>query len=239
MISWKRHRKWLAAAAIVLAIALTAGACLYVLAQTAAGSPRMTIVIDAGHGGIDGGVVGRETGVKESDLNLSLSRLLQTEFEEAGFLVVQTRPTEAGLYGMATAGYKRRDMERRAEIIRGSAPAAVISVHQNFFSLTSRRGAQVFFREGNELSRTLACSIQTALNRMPECVRTSEALAGDYYVLNCSGYASVIVECGFLSNPADEALLVTEAYGRRLAETICAGTLAFLASPSSAQASFS
>ena len=100
-------------------------------------------------------------------------------------------------------------------------------------------GAQVFFREGNELSRTLACSIQTALNRMPECVRTSEALAGDYYVLNCSGYASVIVECGFLSNPADEALLVTEAYRRRLAETICAGTLAFLASPSSAQASFS
>ena len=156
MISWKRHRKWLAAAAIVLAIAMTAGACLYVLAQTAAGSPRMTIVIDAGHGGIDGGVVGRETGVKESDLNLSLSRLLQTEFEEAGFLVVQTRPTEAGLYGAATAGYKRRDMERRAEIIRGSAPAAVISVHQNFFSLTSRRGAQVFFREGNELSRARA-----------------------------------------------------------------------------------
>ena len=159
-------------------------------------------------------------------------------FEEAGFLVVQTRPTEAGLYGAATQGYKRRDMQRRAEIIRESAPAAVISVHQNFFSLSSRRGAQVFFREGNERSRTLACAIQTALNAMPECVRPADALRGDYYVLNCSDYASVIVECGFLSNAADEALLVTEAYRARLADTICAGTLAYLAAASSGEGAF-
>ena len=168
----------------------------------------------------------------------ALSRTLQARFEEAGFLVVQTRPTEAGLYGAATQGYKRRDMQRRAEIIRESAPAAVISVHQNFFSLSSRRGAQVFFREGNERSRTLACAIQTALNAMPECVRPADALRGDYYVLNCSDYASVIVECGFLSNAADEALLVTEAYRARLADTICAGTLAYLAAASSGEGAF-
>ena len=198
----------------------------------------MTIVIDAGHGGIDGGVVGRVTGTKESDINLSVSRLLQAEFEDAGFSVIQTRPTEAGLYGAATDGYKRRDMQRRAQIIEDAAPAAVISVHQNFFSLSSRRGAQVFFREGSEQSRTLACAIQTALNDMPECVRRSDALKGDYYVLNCSDYASVIVECGFLSNPADEALLVDRAYQRRLAETVCAGTLAFLAAASSAESTF-
>ena len=229
----RRHRVLLGFLAIVLSIALTAGVCLYALVQTAAGSSRLTIVIDAGHGGIDGGVVGRTTGIKESDINLALSRALQAEFEEAGFLVVQTRPTEAGLYGAATAGYKPRDRKRRAEIIAESAPAAVISVHQNFFSLSSRRGAQVFFREDSSSSRTLACAIQTALNSMPECVRTSEALKGDYYVLNCSDYASVIVECGFLSNAEDEAMLVTEGYRQRLAETICAGTLAFLAAASS------
>ena len=233
-----RRRTLLGACAILLSVAFTAGVCLYALAQMAAASPRMTIVIDAGHGGIDGGVVGRQTGVKESDLNLALSRTLQARFEEAGFLVVQTRPTEAGLYGAATQGYKRRDMQRRAEIIRESAPAAVISVHQNFFSLSSRRGAQVFFREGNERSRTLACAIQTALNAMPECVRPADALRGDYYVLNCSDYASVIVECGFLSNAADEALLVTEAYRARLADTICAGTLAYLAAASSGEGAF-
>ena len=231
----RRHRVLFGALAIVCSILLTAGFCVYALSQTAAGSTRMTIVIDAGHGGVDGGVVGRVTGEKESDINLSIARKLQKTFEEAGFLVVQTRPTEAGLYGTATQGYKKRDMQKRAEIIRESAPAAVISVHQNFFSLASRRGAQVFFREGNELSYTLACAIQTALNAMPECVRASDALKGDYYVLNCSEHPSVIVECGFLSNSEDEALLVSDAYQLRLAETICSGTLAFLAAASSGE----
>ena len=230
----RRHRVLLGFFAILLSIAVTAGVCLYALVQTAAGSTRLTVVIDAGHGGIDGGVVGRVTGTKESDINLAVSRLLQAEFEEAGLLVVQTRPTQAGLYGAATEGYKRRDMQRRAEIIADNAPAVVISVHQNFFSLSSRRGAQVFFREDSESSRTLACAVQTAFNNMPECVRRSEALKGDYYVLNCSDYPSVIVECGFLSNAEDEALLVSAAYQQRLAQTICAGTLAFLASASSA-----
>ena len=229
-----KRRVVLAFCAVAAALAVTVGMCAYALAQTAAGMQKMTIVIDAGHGGIDGGVVGRRTGTKESDINLSVSRLLQAEFEEAGFLVVQTRPTEAGLYGTATKGYKKRDMQKRAEIIADNAPAAVISVHQNFFPLSSRRGAQVFFREDSALSHTLACAIQTALNSMPECVRTSEALKGDYYVLNCSDYPSVIVECGFLSNAEDEALLVSAAYQQRLAQTICAGTLAFLASASSA-----
>jgi len=224
-----KHRILLACGAVAAALAFTVGMCVYALARTASGISRMTIVIDAGHGGIDGGVVGRKTGTKESDINLSVSRLLQAEFEEAGFLVVQTRPTEAGLYGAATAGYKKRDMQRRAEIIHENAPAAVISVHQNFFPVSSRRGAQVFFRETNELSHTLACSIQTALNEMPECVERSEALKGDYYMLNCNDYPSVIVECGFLSNAADEALLVTREYQKRLAEVICRGTIAFLA----------
>ena len=231
----RRHRKLIGFLAILLSIAMTAGVCLYALTQTAAGSTRLTIVIDAGHGGIDGGVVGRTTGEKESDINLAISQFLQAEFEEAGFLVVQTRPTQAGLYGSATQGYKKRDMQKRAEIIEASAPAAVISVHQNFFSLSSRRGAQVFFREDNALSHTLACAIQAALNGMPECVRPSDALKGDYYMLNCSDYPSVIVECGFLSNPEDEALLLSENYQRRIAETICEGTLAFLSAASSAE----
>ena len=224
-----KRRVLLACCAVAAALAITVGMCLYALAQTAAGMQRMTIVIDAGHGGIDGGVVGRVTKTKESDINLSVSRLLQAEFEEAGFLVVQTRPTEAGLYGSATTGYKKRDMQKRSEIIHENAPAAVISVHQNFFPVSSRRGAQAFFRESNALSRMLACSIQTALNEMPECIVRSEPLKGDYYVLNCSDYPSVIVECGFLSNAADEALLVTQAYQQRIAEVICQGTIAFLA----------
>ena len=153
---------------------------------------------------------------------------MQAEFEEAGFLVVQTRPTQAGLYGSATQGYKKRDMQKRAEIIEASAPAAVISVHQNFFSLSSRRGAQVFFREDNALSHTLACAIQAALNGMPECVRPSDALKGDYYMLNCSDYPSVIVECGFLSNPEEEKLLISEEYQQKMAKAVAEGIEKFL-----------
>lgn len=218
---------------ILLAVAMTFGVCFFALSRTTAQTSRLVVVIDAGHGGIDGGVVGIETGTKESDINLSLSRILQTAFEDAGFYVIQTRPTEAGLYGAATSGYKRRDMQRRAEVINESSPALVISVHQNFFSLRSRRGAQVFFRDNSDPSRLLASHIQSELNDMPECVKKTEALKGDYYVLNCSDYPSVIVECGFLSNAEDEKLLVTEAYQTKIAAAILKGALSFLTTETS------
>ena len=125
-------------------------------------------------------------------------------------------------------------MQKRAEIIQENAPALVISVHQNFFSMTSRRGAQVFFRNDSSSSRTLACAIQTAFNEMPETAKKYSALAGDYYVLNCSDYPSVIVECGFLSNPEDEALLITQDYQKKVASVIAQGALSYLACGSSA-----
>ena len=223
-----RHRVIFGFVSILLAVAFTFGLCFVALAQSAAETRRITVVIDAGHGGIDGGVTGINSGVKESDINLALSRVLQEKLENAGLNVVQTRLTESGLYGAATSGYNRREMEKRAEIIRSSAPALVISVHQNFFSLSSRRGAQVFFKPSSERSKTLACMIQSALNAMPECVKRTDPLAGDYYILNCSDYPSVIVECGFLSNGEDEALLLSEEYREKIAETVTAGALSFL-----------
>ncbi len=227
-----RHRVVFGFISLALAVAVTFGICFFALARTAAESLRLTVVIDAGHGGVDGGVVGTSTGTKESDINLAISRILAREFEDAGFFVVQTRPTEAGLYGVATAGYKRRDMEKRAEIINKSAPSIVISIHQNFFSQSSRRGAQVFFREDVSGSVALARMIQSNLNGMPECVKKTQALAGDYYVLNCSEVPSVIVECGFLSNAEDEALLLTRDYQEKLAKTIVTSSIEFLSADS-------
>lgn len=225
-----RHRVALGIACIMLAVCVTFGICFFALAKTAAEAHRLTVVIDAGHGGVDGGVVGRTTGTKESDINLQVSRYLQEELEGAGLLVVQTRLTQEGLYGAATAGYKKRDMQQRAKTILSNTPALVLSVHQNFFSLTSRRGAQVFYRGDSESSKALACAIQSSLNGMEECARESNPLVGDYYILNCSDYPSVIVECGFLSNAEDEALLVDPEYQKKIAKTICTGALGFLAS---------
>lgn len=225
-----RHRVALGFFCVALSIVFCLGVCCFALARTAAQAQRLTVVIDAGHGGIDGGVVGIQTGTKESDINLSVSRVLQELLEEAGLNVVQTRKTEAGLYGAATQGYKKRDMKKRSEIINRSSPALVISVHQNFFSLSSRRGGQVFYRGDSEKSKTLATLVQNELNSMSECVKKTQALAGDYYVLNCSDYPSVIVEGGFLSNAQDEALLVSEEYQKKLAQAIANGALLFLSS---------
>lgn len=224
-----RHRVLLGITALVLSVAVTFGICFFALAKTAAQAVRFTVVIDAGHGGIDGGVVGKTTGTKESDINLAISRYLQEEFEGAGFLVVQTRLSEAGLYGSTAKGYKKRDMKKRADIINGVAPSLVISVHQNFFSLSSRRGAQVFFKQ-DPASISLANCIQSSLNGMEECPRKSNPLFGDYFILNCHEFPAVIVECGFLSNAQDEALLVSENYQKKLAKTICTGAMAYLAS---------
>ncbi len=216
--------------AIFLAVAFTFFVCFFALARTAAEAHRLTVVIDAGHGGVDGGVTGILSGKKESDLNLAVSRFLQAELEDAGLCVVQTRLTEAGLYGAATPGYKKRDMQKRAEIIKNANPALVISIHQNFYSSSTRRGGQVFFKSSSKSAQTLACMIQNSINDMEECVRKYQPLVGDYYVLNCSDYPSVIVEGGFLSNAEDEALLTNPHYQKKLAQAICEGALSFLAS---------
>ena len=196
----------------------------------------MCIVLDAGHGGIDGGVVGRETGIKESDLNLSVTVKLKTILQQAGFDVVLTRKTEAGLYGAATKGFKKRDMQRRKEIIEESKPIAMISIHQNYFPIRASRGGRVFYRKGSESGRQLAENIQRAFNDLylEENVKERSAATGDYYMLKCTEYTSVIAECGFLSNKADEALLVTEEFQEKLAQSIYEGLAAYLAAVSGA-----
>ena len=119
-------------------------------------------------------------------------------------------------------------MQARKDIILKERPDLVVSVHLNKFSLSSRRGAQVFYREDSEQGKILAKSIQNSFNSMEEAPRQSSPLAGDYYLLNCSEYPSVIAECGFLSNSEDEALLVTEDYQSKIAYAIFKGIVEYL-----------
>lgn len=186
------------------------------------------IVIDAGHGGADGGATGVKTGVKEAEINLSLAKILQSVFEKNGYVVIMTRVDENGLYGEESEGFKLRDLKKRAEIINSAKPDAVISVHMNKYSLSSRRGAQVFFKPDSADSETLARCVQNELNAMKTAKRTYRELAGDYYILRESDYPAVICECGFLSNPSDEALLTDENHLKALAAAIYAGVNAFI-----------
>ncbi|MDR3319062.1 MAG: N-acetylmuramoyl-L-alanine amidase, partial [Clostridiales bacterium] len=130
-----------------------------------AGAPRLgfSVVIDAGHGGIDGGVSGVNTGIKESEINLLVAKKLEAYFKKAGVDVVMTRTNSNGLYGLSTNNFKTRDMRERERIIREAAPDIVISVHQNFFPRASQRGAQVFYKLESDASQTLAAAVRRAL----------------------------------------------------------------------------
>lgn len=196
-------------------------------------SADLKVVIDAGHGGIDGGVTGVNTGVKESELNLAVAKKLAGYFESAGVNAVLTRENSSGLYGSATNGFKKRDMQKRRDIINKTAPELVISVHMNKYSVSTRRGAQVFYDKNSENGKLLALMIQRNLNAMEESVRDCAALVGDYYILNSHAYPACIVECGFLSNPEDEKLLTDAVYQDKIAYAVFKGAIEYLTEASS------
>ena len=225
-------RRSLVIVSVLIITAITFIFCFTALKSNPAGSMDIIgpkIVLDAGHGGIDGGVVGVNSGVKESDINLKVVKKLEKYFSGAGFNVVLTRTSEAGLYGLATKSLKKKDMLKRKEIINESEPVVVVSVHMNKYSSPSRRGAQVFYKKSDERAKTLANCVQNSFNSMEQAVRTCNPLIGDYYILNCSEIPSVIAECGFLSNPEDEALLITDEYQDDLAYAIFKGVVDYLA----------
>lgn len=216
----------LALAAAIIAFSGTVGILCGGISSAQARNTAV-IVIDAGHGGIDAGVRGKKSGVKESDINLSISRELAGFFSKAGFNAVLTRKSQAGLYGLPTKGFKLRDMQKRRQIIQECGADMVISVHQNFYSDTSRRGAQVFFNKESQSGKQLAVCIQQSLNSMEGAAEKNSPLIGDYYMLECTDSPSVIVECGFLSNESDEALLSDEEYRTQIAYAIFSGAITY------------
>ncbi len=187
----------------------------------------MRIVVDAGHGGIDGGVSGRRTKKKESDLNLAIALVLKDRLEDMGFDVTLTRKTEGGLYDSTAKGFKKRDMQRRKEIIQNADPALLISIHQNFYPSKATRGGQVFYPPENEEAERFALGMQSRLNELyaEKKVKPRQATKGEFFMLQCAPCPSLIVECGFLSNAEDEDLLCSAAWQGRLAESISAGVL--------------
>lgn len=221
------RRGTLFALALSLVLLLSCSFALSAASAAAVPANAPCIVLDAGHGGVDPGVVGRTTGEKESDVNLKIVQKLQKLFSDAGFRVVLTRKNAGGLYGLPTKGYKRRDMEERRRIIREAEPDFVLSVHQNTFPAdTSRRGGQVFFREDSAAGEALAVSIQARLNALGG--RSVSALKGDFFLLGCADCPSALVECGFLSNAEEERLLLTDEYQGKIARAVFEGVLSFL-----------
>ena len=184
-----------------------------------------TIVIDAGHGGRDGGSVG-VNGTIEKKINLDYAMLLKEKLVENGFFVVLTRSTDDGLYSNLSKNKKISDMNERMRIIKKANPNLVVSIHMNSFPDSKVWGANCYHKLDDKASMECADLIQASLNKY--CgAKNVKSKNGDYYILNASYYTSVLVECGFLSNPEEENLLNTKEHKEKLVNAIYAGILLY------------
>lgn len=211
---------------IAIIIALASMITFSIITTSSSPKPQYTIVIDAGHGGRDGGTVGKTTGITESELNLQYAYCLKKLCEEFGIGVILTRKDMNGLYDENASNKKKSEMEKRKDIINNSGADLMISLHMNAFPLSSSEGAQVFYAKGSESGFNLAKSVQEAICQSFENARDYVSV-GDYFVLNYSTIPAVLVECGFLSNPSEERNLQDEEYRERFCYCLLMGILSF------------
>jgi len=186
---------------------------------------KKVIVIDAGHGGIDPGKIGIH-GEQEKEINLKIAEFLKTFLELDGYEVVMTRTEDGGLYDENTSNKKVQDMKRRIEVIEEADPILVVSIHQNSYPDPAIKGAQVFYYTSSVEGKQLAKRLQERLVKGLDPQNHRQAKANDsYYLLKKTACPIVIVECGFLSNPQEEALLTDSVYQERVAWNIFMGIM--------------
>ena len=199
--------------------------------QAPAGSlSGLTILVDPGHGGYDGGARCRDSGIWEKALNLAVALEVEEALLRRGASVVMTRREDVDLCEAdrpASLTKKRQDMQNRIALAQENQVDMVLSIHMNEYRARRESGPQVFYREGCDAGRLLAGCIQASLisHLQPQKERT--AMAGDYFILQLET-PSVLVECGFVSNPEEEKLLLTADYQGKLAEAIAAGVVDFV-----------
>ena len=196
--------------------------------QSKVAKTQTCIVIDAGHGGHDPGKIGIN-GEKEKKLNLAIAKKLQKILEKKGYRIVLTRDSNKGLYHRTARNKKVEDMKKRCEIINKEKPVFTISIHQNSYPEEYVKGAQVFYYGQSENGKKLAEILQTALIEQVDPDNHRAAKANEsYYLLKKTPTPTVIVECGFLSNPIVAELLLQDDYQDQLVNAIYTGIKTYL-----------
>ena len=220
-----RKRMIVVALLVVLLAGLAVGVGFALPKSTAEGE---VIVLDPGHGGSDRGCKGLELGIVESHVNLSVARYAQAYLTDWGYKVVLTRTGDKALVS-PTATYKRQDMDKRLQLVADEGAQLVVSIHCNSYPASSRRGTQVFWYKQQD--EALAATLQTRLNEglnAANGLRGYQPLWGDYYLARYAPCPAAIVECGFLSNREDEALLADEKYRMLVGYQIAIGIAEYL-----------
>ena len=209
---------------IVFAFALILSVCVKFFpsaVQKETAAPPVSgkvIVIDAGHGSPDGGAVGI-SGVLEKDLNLSVAKSLGNYLEQSGATVIYTRIDDNSVVD-AHSGIKKTkldDLKKRKHIKNNSGADMFVSIHMNKFPEQQYKGAQVFYPDKPHEQNKMKIFVDKTNNRE---IKNDE---GSIFVLSDSTIPSVVVECGFLSNPEEEDKLQTKEYREKIAFAIFAG----------------
>lgn len=229
----KRYWFWICGYLFVLCAAIGSAIgisqAVTVFSEQSMVTNRKTVIIDAGHGGIDGGATSI-TGVYESHINLQIAMRLNDLMHLMGMHTVMIRTDDRSVYtnGTTIAQKKVSDLKERVRIVNQEEDCILISIHQNYFSDGRYRGAQVFYsptQNSKELAEELQTLILSALNE--DSNRRIKRGEGIYLLqhIRCPG---VLLECGFLSNPEEESLLLTKEYQLKLCSVIANACSHFL-----------
>lgn len=186
-----------------------------------------TIILDAGHGGEDGGAIALD-GSNEKDYNLEIALKLKNILEMNGYNVIMTRTEDIMTCddNLKTIRSKKvSDIHNRFALTEKYSDAVFVSIHQNKFSDTRQKGTQVFYSKNNPQSKILADSIQNSikLNLQPDNSRLTKPSGTEIYLLYYAKIPAVLVECGFLSNSEDLTKLKNNDYKTKLAMLIAEG----------------
>lgn len=203
-----------------------------VIATMATPATSRTIVIDAGHGGEDGGAVS-SNGTSEADINLKIALKVQALLEQSGATVVLTRSDENAIYDVdkkTLREKKNSDIHNRVRIGNASSADIFVSIHLNKIPQSQYYGWQTFYKTKNESGKKLATAIQNNLNEAIQKENKRVPLEiSNVYIIKHVEIPTAIVECGFLSNPEEEKLLQTDEYQNRLVWGIYNGIMDYFA----------
>jgi len=191
---------------------------------------EITIVVDAGHGGIDGGALS-SGGIKESDLNLEVSLIIQEILTANGYKAVLTRQTDESLDDPNDKlPFKTSDLKRRVDVCKNYPNSVFVSIHMNKFAQERYSGLQVFYSSNNNSSEALAKKIQENVRNFLQNGNDRMVKQADdnIYVLNKIDVPAVLIECGFLSNPEECALLCNDKYRKKLSAVISSSIIEFI-----------
>ena len=225
MVIYVFKRKNIILTFIMTAVIIAAGISVY--AVTPKAEDREVIVIDAGHGGADGGCSASD-GTRESDINLQTASALKDRFEKAGYRVVMTREDDSSL--SEGKFVKRKDLEARRNTRDKSGAIMFISIHSNTFSDSKYHGAQVVYKSGDADSEKLAIAVQSKIReKIDEENKRVPMASSDIYVLNEGKCPCILVECGFLSNKEELEKLKSKEYRDKIADAVFSGCSEYIA----------